>query len=108
MHRSDLLMLLRRSFSKQNENQRKMMLVGYFDDSNSSTASQSASNPSPLQPSEYYSSPLSPLKRQMSQVSINPDEDTDFIILPLLVDSVKFVPRSMNSSSELENVDLVV
>ncbi|KAG9139186.1 hypothetical protein Leryth_018776 [Lithospermum erythrorhizon] len=31
------------------------------------------SNPSPLQPSEYYSSPLSPLKRQMSQVSINPD-----------------------------------
>ncbi|GAA0159641.1 hypothetical protein LIER_16367 [Lithospermum erythrorhizon] len=55
------LMLLRRSFGKQNEHQRKMLLVGYFDDTNSSTSSQSGSNPSSIQPSEYSSFPISPL-----------------------------------------------
>ncbi|KAG9149527.1 hypothetical protein Leryth_014307 [Lithospermum erythrorhizon] len=80
------LILLRRSFGKQHEGQRKMLLLAYFDDIDSTTASQSASNPSPLQPTENttessnkgksvdcQSFPLSPLKRQMSQISINPE-----------------------------------
>ncbi|GAA0167037.1 hypothetical protein LIER_22061 [Lithospermum erythrorhizon] len=46
------LMLLRCSFGKHNECQRKMLLLEYFDDANSGIATQSASNTSSFQPSE--------------------------------------------------------
>ncbi|GAA0173223.1 hypothetical protein LIER_26882 [Lithospermum erythrorhizon] len=62
-----------------------MLLLGYFNHHDSEGSSHSASNTPSQQPSEhteessdnanqaiYNSSPLSPLKRQMSQISINP------------------------------------
>ncbi|GAA0142276.1 hypothetical protein LIER_03214 [Lithospermum erythrorhizon] len=80
------LLLLRRGFGKHNEGQRKMLLLGYFDDIDSKTGRQSASNTSSLLPTENtekssdkgkqptsHSSPLSPLKCQMSKISINPE-----------------------------------
>ncbi|GAA0164158.1 hypothetical protein LIER_39728 [Lithospermum erythrorhizon] len=84
-HQKIFLILLRRSFGKHNEGQRKMLLLGYFNDHDSEGSSQSASNTPSQQPSEHTkessdnakqaicnSSPLSPFKRQMSQISINP------------------------------------
>ncbi|GAA0154925.1 hypothetical protein LIER_12768 [Lithospermum erythrorhizon] len=76
LHGKIFMMLLRHTFGQQSESQRKMLLIAYYDETNSAEAIQSSILPcsSMLTDSDANTSgnPLSPLKREMSQITLLP------------------------------------
>ncbi|GAA0155456.1 hypothetical protein LIER_38093 [Lithospermum erythrorhizon] len=82
LHGKVFLMLLRRTFGKQNESQRKMLLVSFHEvtDTAESTSSmlddentRAANKGKAISETQ---SPLSPLKRAMSEITITPETST--------------------------------